>query len=260
MNRFFSISLLLGGTIIASTLIPRFAIRADDFVDRVRKPVQQSITIRQKTQKTREQWEAEKASLTERLQALEAENRRLQEAQQSLKKQIETSRQKTAHDTQQIENSLHLSREMGPYLETVYQKLADQIATDHPFLENERRKRLQTLRLLLDDPDASISEKYRRLMEALFIEAEYGSTVEIYQETIQSEGQALTANILRLGRISLFFQSPDKNRTGYFDPHARIWKPFPASTNREINTAFEIAARRRPAKIVNLPLGRLVIP
>lgn len=255
-----STSLLLTCVILAGILPGADPARADDFADRVRKPVRQSITIRQKTQKNRERWQEEKSELAARLQELQVKNRQLLTEQQSLQTQITITRQKSDLFQQQIENSAHLSREIRPYLELVYDKLVDLIATDRPFLETERRNRVAGLRLLLDDPDLTISEKYRRTMEALFIEAEYGSSVEIYRESITVADRDLTANIFRLGRISVFFQSPDKNRTGYYDLRDRIWKEFPSTYNREINTAYEIAAKRRPVKIVNLPLGRLAIP
>jgi len=253
-------SLLLASFILTEIVTGTGQVLADDYVDRVRKPIRQSITIRQKTQKNRESWQGERAELTARLQELQGNNRQLLAEQKILPAQIAATRQKAERFQQQIENSAHLAREIRPYLELVYQKLVDLVAADRPFLRHERQNRLDKLRLLLDDPDLTISEKYRRTMETLFIEAEYGSSVEIVRESIKIADRELTVNIFRLGRISIFFQSPDKNRTGYFDAGDQTWKEFPASYNREINTAYEIAAKRRPIKMVNLPLGRLVIP
>ncbi len=231
-----------------------------DYVDRVQKPVIQSINIRQQTQKEQEQWMTERANLKAQLAALQAVNRQLLDEQQSLQKKTDSARRKTALLKQQIENSASLTREIGPFLETVHRRLSNLVADDTPFLKDERINRINALRRVLDNPDLTISEKYRRSMEALFIEAEYGSTIEVYSQTINTGGQELTASIFRLGRISLFFQSPDKNLTGYYDLREKAWKVFPDSYIRDINIAFEIAGKRRPVKIVNLPLGRLAIP
>ena len=232
----------------------------DTYVEQVKKPIRQSIIIRQESQQKRERWEGERQKLTVRLQILQEKKKQLIAEQNAIQTQIIANRQKADLHKQQIINSTLLSREIRPYLELVYQKLAEQISINRPFLQNERQHRLNRLRLILDDPDVTISEKYRRIMEALFIEAEYGSSVDTYRKTIISGEQELTVNIFRLGRISVFFQSPDKNRTGFYDNSDGSWKEFPASYNREINTAFEIAAKRRPIKLVNLPLGRLAIP
>jgi uncharacterized protein DUF3450 len=231
-----------------------------DYIDRVRQPVSQSINIRQQTQKEREQWMTERAALKAQLAALQAVNRQLQDEQQSLQRKTDSAHRKTALLKQQIENSASLTREIRPFLETVYQRLSNLVTSDTPFLKDERVNRINTLRRVLDDPDLTISEKYRRSMETLFIEAEYGSTIEVYSQTINTGGQELTASIFRLGRVSLFFQSPDKNLTGYYNLREKAWKVFPDSYNRDIDIAFKIAGKRRPVKIVNLPLGRLAIP
>ncbi len=235
-------------------------VRAEETVDRIQKPVKQSISIRRTTQKEREQWQAEQTRLEARLQSLQVENQQLAGEQKALQDQIDGFRKKNSRLTTQIQNSALLSRKIGPYLETVYRRLKELIKTDRPFLKDERQSRLNTLRLVLDDPEATVSEKYRRVLEALLIEAEYGSTIEVYRTTIQLEGRELTASLLRLGRVSVFFQSPDKKETGYYDMHGMTWRALPDSYNRDINTAFEIAAKRRPIKLVNLPLGRLAAP
>ena len=243
----------------ALLLIPGSCL-GSDYVDRVRKPVSQSINIRQQTQKEREQWMKERAALKAQLASLQTVNRQLLNEQQSLEKKTNTTRRKTTLLRQQIENSAVLTREIRPFLETVHQRLSNLVAGDTPFLKDERVNRIDTLRRVLDDPDLTISEKYRRSMEALFIEVEYGSTIEVYSQSINTGGKELTASVFRLGRVSLFFQSPDKNLTGYYDLRENVWKVFPDSYNRDINIAFEIAGKRRPVKIVNLPLGRLAIP
>ncbi len=260
MKNIFSTSLFLSSLFAAVLLSGPNTILGDNYVEQVKKPIRQSIIIRQETQQYRERWEEEKQDLTARLQTLQEKSRQLIVEKTALKTQITANRQKVDLYKQQIINSTILSREIRPYLELVYQKLVEQIAMDHTFLEKERQYRLNKLRLILDDPDVTISEKYRRIMEALFIEAEYGNSVDTYRKTIMSGERELTANIFRLGRVSVFFQSPDKSRTGFYDHSDRSWKEFPASYNREINSAFEIAAKRRPIKLVNLPLGRLVIP
>ena len=260
MKNIFPASLFLATLSMAVILATSIPAQGDSYVERVRKPIRQSINIRQETQQSRERWEKDRQELTARLQNLQSESRQLTTKQNALQTQIRANRQKVDLYKQQIINSTLLSREIRPYLDLVYLKLTEQISRDRPFLENERQHRLRKLRLLLDDPDVTVSEKYRRTMETLFIEAEYGSSVEVYRKTIIYRKQELTANIFRLGRVSVFFQSPDKNRTGFYDHSDRTWKAFPASYNREINAAFEIAAKRRPIKMVNLPLGRLAIP
>ncbi|MCP4686980.1 MAG: DUF3450 domain-containing protein, partial [Desulfobacterales bacterium] len=106
----------------------------------------------------------------------------------------------------------------------------------------------------------SPGERFRKVMEALFVEAEYGNTVEVYQEKIVLEGKTVLADIFRLGRISLFFQTLDQTTAGFFDPAQAAWRAAPSNYRREIDAAMEMGAKRRPVELLSLPLGRIVSP
>jgi hypothetical protein len=94
-------------------------------------------------------------------------------------------------------------------------------------------------------------------MEALLVEAEYGSTIEVYQQTIELDNAPSLVNLFRLGRISLFYQTLDRKQCGFFDVAAADWRPLPAAFNRSIQTAIEIGTKRRPVELLALPLGRM---
>jgi hypothetical protein len=102
-----------------------------------------------------------------------------------------------------------------------------------------------------------IGEKYRKIMEALLVEAEYGFTIEAYQETITIDGQALLADIFRLGRISLFYQSLDRKRCGFYNTADGTWQSLDTVHNAAIQSAIDIAAKRRPIELLCLPVGRM---
>jgi hypothetical protein len=105
----------------------------------------------------------------------------------------------------------------------------------------------------------AISEKYRKVMEALLVEAEYGFTIEAYQETITIDGQPLLADIFRLGRISLFYQSLDRKRCGFYNAAKGVWQSLDTVHNPAIQAALDIAAKRRPVELLSLPVGRMVL-
>jgi hypothetical protein len=126
-------------------------------------------------------------------------------------------------------------------------------------LIEERTARLENLRETLDDPAVAMGEKFRKAMEALFIEAEYGNTVETYQEKIEIKGEEVLATVFRLGNMALFFETLDRESVGYFDLAENNWTPLSPEANREIRAAVEIASKVRPAEIVSLPLGRIIV-
>ena len=112
-------------------------------------------------------------------------------------------------------------------------------------------------------PEAGIAEKCRQIMEALKIETEYGQTVEVYQDTIRADGQAsdhhMSADILRLGRLALFWRTPDGKTVGRWERDGETWSILPDKYRRPINDAMEMALKRRTVDMVKLPLGRISV-
>jgi hypothetical protein len=94
------------------------------------------------------------------------------------------------------------------------------VELDIPFLPEERANRIVGLKDMMDRADVSISEKYRRIIEAYQIEIEYGRTLEAYQGKVDDR----MVEFLRTGRIALMYQTLDSKETGYWDNTARAWK------------------------------------
>lgn len=80
--------------------------------------------------------------------------------------------------------------------------------------------------------------------------------MKVYREKIAVEDEAVLVDVFRLGRTALFFQTLDQETCGYRDTAAAQWVRLPRKANRGIRAAMEIRAKRRPADIVSLPLGR----
>jgi len=234
-------------------------VSSEDLPARVKKPVDESITIRRKTQNAEDKWAEERSRLKGGYEKLERENDRLTAENSRFEKDVAARRASVDALEHQIAQIACISDELVPFLEQTYDRLALLVTEDVPFLSEERRKRLGTLRRTLDDAMVSTGEKFRKMMEALSIEAEYGNTVEVYQEEIPIDNGKIQVNIFRLGRISLFFQTLDGNTTGYFDPATFTWKKFPPRYNRQIKKAVEMGGKRRPVDLLDLPLGRLVM-
>jgi FtsZ-binding cell division protein ZapB len=230
---------------------------AEKVTDKIRKPVEESISIRQKTQKDIEKWSEKKSMLEAEYDALMENNKRLVTEREHLTQTLETMQERIGNLENQIEAMEKISEKLNPFLFGVHKKLVESVNQRLPFLQEERSERLTNLKKTLDDPQIVLGEKFRKVMEVLFIEAEYGNTVEVYQEKIFLSDEDVLVNVLRLGRISLFFETLDQTTTGYFDLEDNQWKILPQSANRDIRIAMEIGSKRRPADIVTLPLGRI---
>jgi len=220
------------------------AVFADsNFSAQVKKPVADAVRIRQATQEKADQWEKDK--------------QRLQKERAELEKAVTAGRLEVTNLDREIKEIERIANEMTPFLEEVYERLGTLLSTDLPFLRDERKLRLATLRRTLDDPMIDIAEKYRKVMEALTVEAEYGDTIEVYQETIVLHDREVMANIFRLGRVALFCQSPDRTQSGFFDVSTGSWQELPSNYNQTITAALEMGAKHRPMDILNLPVGKV---
>ncbi|GKT29958.1 Uncharacterised conserved protein UCP028069 like protein, partial [Aduncisulcus paluster] len=65
------------------------------------------------------------------------------------------------------EEAKRIKMELEPFLETVVDQLELFVKSDLPFLNDERTRRIQFLRDSLDDYHLQLSEKLRRVFEAL---------------------------------------------------------------------------------------------
>ena len=232
---------------------------AEQFADQVKKPVDESITIRQQAQKDNEKWDAEKSALESEFENLRQAEKGLSEEVRKVSEEVAAKKKRVSALNQQIRSMEKISEELTPFLEKVYAQLEALLQAPPPFLVDERTARLESLRQTLDDSQVALGEKFRKVMEALFIEAEYGNTVETRQEKIRIGQEEVLTTAFRLGAMALFYETIDQQGAGYFDLSQNQWSPLEGGACRDIRVAVEIASKTRPAEIVTLPLGRIVV-
>lgn len=124
---------------------------------------------------------------------------------------------------EQMARAGETARDVLPLTSRLIDDLESFIALDAPFHVEERRDRIAGLRTLMGRADVSLSEKYRRVIEAYLIELEFGRTMETYQGVLADTGEPITVDYLRIGRVALLYQTPDGSRTGYWDGGAKRW-------------------------------------
>src|SRR5690606_37669560 len=115
------------------------------------------------------------------------------------------------------------TREIQPLMDEMVRVLEQFVALDVPFLLDERRARVESLKSVMARADVAISEKYRGILEAYQIELEYGRTLDAYEGRIGEGDDARTVEFVRLGRVSLMYRTLDGAETGYWDASQRTW-------------------------------------
>lgn len=148
-------------------------------------------------------------------------------------------------------------RDLTPLMFAMLETLEELIQTDIPFLLEERTNRLATLQELMTSSRVTIGERYRRIMEAYQIEMDYARNIESYSGHIELDGSNRTVNFLRLGRLALYFQTLDGQRSGIWDARNNRWHEVSSASARlGIQTGIRIAQRQAAPDILQLPLPR----
>jgi DNA repair exonuclease SbcCD ATPase subunit len=112
------------------------------------------------------------------------------------------------------------SREIAPLMQKMLATLELFVSLDVPFLSDERANRVALLQQMMTRADVTFSEKYRRILEAYQVEMEYGRTIEAYEAKLPDDR---TVQFLRVGRVSLLYQTLDEQETAYWDAQQKQW-------------------------------------
>lgn len=230
-----------------------------DVENQIEKPVQKAILLQQETRKSESEWQKEKAKQIALFESLEKESKTLEAQKAELIKSNAALDTCISAKARQLSDMEQISREILPYLDQVLARLKQLYLSDIPFLKEERQKRIEMLETLMPDPEITVSEKFRKIMEALTVETEYGRTIEVYQETVSLEGEPTLVNIFRLGRVNLFYQTLDRQQCGFYNAAETSWKPLEDMYLKDIQAAMDIGAKRKPVELLCLPVGRIVV-
>ncbi len=223
-----------------------------------RDAVDQAVKARQQTQQDLDAWAEEKDDLMRRFREAQASVGWLEERQAVEQQRVLGLEGRIAELQRRLGEADRLEGSLQDTLQVLFHRLEDSVARSLPFLPEERRFRLDTLKDELSRPDIESAEKLRRLLEALQVEAAYGATAEVYQGEVDVAGEKIFADILRLGRVALFWMTPDRKQAGTYDQGEGAWLALEdGGARRRIGLAMEMASRLRPVELIDLPLGRI---
>ncbi len=223
----------------------------------VKDTVAGTVAVRQETQRQQDTWAAQKDILVRRYRLSAAKIKWLQERRDVQEQRVQAVEARVAELQRRMGEADRLENSLQDTLRAILERLEVSVEVGLPFLPTERNFRLQTLNEDLARPDIDPAEKLRRLLEALQVETGYGSTVEVYQDKITVEGQPISADILRLGRVALFWMTPDRKQGGVYDQGRAAWIPLGGGQRRHIALAMDMASRLRPVELTDLPVGRI---
>lgn len=171
--------------------------------------------------------------------------------------QAQTTKQQAKLDeiAVSMEKANVINRQIFPLMTRMIEGLKKFVALDVPFLMDERTERVAKLEGLMDEPNVSVAEKFRKVMEAYQIENEYGRTIESYKGAHEGDdGSIRQVNFLRVGRVALLFQSDDASITMRWDNAARDWVDASDYRN-EMKAGLDVATQKVAPDLLMMPVA-----
>ena len=173
---------------------------------------------------------------------------------QQLRLLIDSQNKERVSIKQQIENLKTIHKDIVPLMSRMLESLEKFISLDLPFLLEERKNRLTGIKTMMARADVSTSEKYRRLLEAYQIENEYGRTIETYKGVQMHNGNEIIVDFLRIGRLSLVYQSMDGKSMGYWNHRQKQWMNLPRTYKKEIRKGIRMTNKQLAPDLIKVPI------
>lgn len=176
-----------------------------------------------------------------------AYTRELEDLDQAQRVQIEDLQRQIAQAAVTRQRIVPLMRSMADALEKF-------VVLDLPFHHEERINGVLQLKRRMNQAELSVSAKFRLLLEAYQLEQAYGSNIEAWRGPLQWQGEELSVEYLRVGRVALYFQSLDGLITGYWNMAQQVWIPLGLEYNRDVAQALRVARNQIAPQLLQLPM------
>lgn len=154
----------------------------------------------------------------------------------------------------QLQEFALIERGIVPLMLESIETLDRFIDLDVPFLLEERKDRVNRLRVIMNESDITVSEKYRQIMDAYQIETSFGSDIEAYTGFLEIDGENRQVDFLRIGRTSLTYQTPDQNQTGFWNKQTQEWEDLPRKYTDHVKEGLRIAKKQITPDLIQLPV------
>ncbi|HSN72582.1 MAG TPA: DUF3450 domain-containing protein [Steroidobacteraceae bacterium] len=222
-------------------------------VDSVLQAETRNVRIAQESQERIDKVVQETRSLVDQYKGINKEIDGLNVYNQLLERQIAAQQEEIDNTTTSIEQVTVIERQILPLMVRMIEGLEQFVELDVPFLKEERARRVDSLKNLLERSDVTVAEKFRRVMEAYQIENDYGRTIESYKGSVEIGGAERAVDFLRVGRVAFLYQTEDGQETGAWDQENRQWVDVGGSRN-QVRTGIAIAQKQQAPDLLMLPI------
>jgi hypothetical protein len=205
--------------LVTALALPLFAANAGSSLSTVVAVSDQWLVAQADSQKRVDKLADEKQSMADDYRNSLRESDSLKLYLQQLKAQLGSQQEQMDSIRGEIREIARTNVEILPLMQDMLGTLGQFVDLDMPFLLDERRERIGKLKDMMPRADVTVSEKFRRIVEAYQIEIDYGRTIESYSGNLKGK----QVDFLRVGRVALLYQTPDGQETGYWDRTKKDW-------------------------------------
>ena len=155
----------------------------------------------------------------------------------------------------QIDGVEEVGRAVTPLMLKMIEALDNFVALDVPFLLEERKNRVNGLRVLMRQSDVAEPERYRRILEAYQIESDYGRTIDANAGVIRKDGIDVPVDFLRIGRIGLMYKTRDASEYGAWNQDTKQYETLESSDYANwIDEGLRVAKKQSAPQLIRVPL------
>lgn len=226
---------------------------ADQVDDAVAATLQGQKAARESQQRV-DRIAAETRSLLQRQQDVRAQALQASVYAAQLEQQAQAEEQGRAGLEAQIAGIHQTEAGLLPLARQMVADLDRFVAADLPFQVELRRRRVEDLKQLLDDPARNTADKFRRVLDVYRSEVDFGYSLGAEEAQLTIDGQPTPVAIVRIGRVGLYYLSADRKRAGYWNVEKRGWRGLDAAAAPEVWRALQVARGEAPPELLELPL------
>ncbi|MCX9106523.1 DUF3450 domain-containing protein [Aeromonas veronii] len=157
--------------------------------------------------------------------------------------------------SQQLEAVQETRQGLIPLMLQMQADLEQLVQNDIPLRKEDRLARVEQLKATLARADVSEAEKFRQLLQAYQIEAEYGSRMDSYSAELELDGAPRRVDVLALGRVSLLAMTADRSKAWRWSAEAKQWQALDSQWLSPIAEAMDVAADKKVPQLLNVPLS-----
>ena len=187
------------------------------------------------------------------LRQARAEAQRVEAYNAELERVVARQEEALTHRERALEGAATTREELPPLLRGMVERLDRWIEADLPFLEDERRARVASLERGLSDPALSPAERLDRVLAAWRGELAYGRELDAWRGLLDGEREV---DFLRLGRVGLYYLTPDGREGGVWKVDEQAWQPLERASRRRLENGLRVAREQRAPELLTLPVSQ----